>query len=54
MPKIRCETCTRLIVGAPVKEGNHQFCVDGCREGWKRAMRRFRVEQQKPITMGDP
>jgi hypothetical protein len=53
MLKIRCENCSRLIVGAPIKEEGRHFCVDGCRENWKRAMRRFRVEQ-KPLTVGDP
>jgi hypothetical protein len=47
MLKIRCETCTRLIVDIPVTEGDHQFCVDACRESWKRATRRFRCEESK-------
>jgi hypothetical protein len=52
--KIRCETCTRLIADAPVKEEGHQFCVDGCRDSWKRVMRRYRTEQQKPLAVGNP
>ena len=54
MFKIRCENCTRLILDDKVKEENHHFCADGCRENWKRAMRRFRAEQAKPLTVGDP
>jgi len=54
MLKIRCETCTRLIVSAPVQEEGHHFCVDGCRRSWKRAMRRYWAEQAKPLTVDDP
>jgi hypothetical protein len=55
MPKIRCENCTRLILCEAVKEEGRMFCVDGCRQNWRRAMRRFSAERNRPLlAAGDP
>jgi hypothetical protein len=55
MLKIRCENCSRLIVCEAVRDDGRTFCADGCRQNWKRAMRRFQGERSKPIlTVGDP
>lgn len=54
MLKMRCENCSRLIVCAPIKEEGRPFCADGCRENWKRAMRRFHAERKPLNLVGDP
>jgi len=54
MLKLRCENCTRLIADAPITEQGRQFCADGCRENWKRAIRRFHAERKTLIALGDP
>jgi hypothetical protein len=54
MLKIRCENCTRLIICDAVKDGGRSFCADGCRENWRRTMRRFETERKPLVAVGDP
>jgi hypothetical protein len=41
MLKIRCESCSRLILCEAVKDDGKSFCAYDCRLNWVRAMRRF-------------
>ena len=54
MLKIRCDHCTRLIVCDAVKDEAKNFCADGCRENWKRSMRRFQAHRKPLLSIGDP
>jgi phage FluMu protein Com len=53
MFKIRCEHCTRLIADAPFKEQGRAFCADGCRENWKRAIRRVHAARKLHSVSGN-